>query len=181
LGIFSPAALYEVLAMRPHTVLLVGCAAANNDLAKVESLCREALRRSPEDALALEALADIYWKNRRLEEALPLALRTLDIEPNDFLALRIAAHAFFERGDNAAAYDYARRLSVAPPPPTETCEKIVRLLTPLSWIPRFRRLKHRAIARLNGKRASYTKWAQWARDYIANYESQSNMEQNVVQ
>jgi predicted Zn-dependent protease len=166
--------------MKPLILISVGCAAAKNDVQKVEALCRETLRHHPDDALALEALADIYWKNGKLEDALPIALRTLETEPNDFLALRIVAHAFFARGDSATAYDYARRLCLAPPPSTETYERIARLLTPLSWIPRLSRLKQRALVKLNSKRVSYQKWGQWARDYVANYESQSKPPQDAV-
>jgi tetratricopeptide (TPR) repeat protein len=163
--------------MKIHTMIFVGSAVARNDIPKVDSLCKGTLRRHPRDLFALEVLADIYWRNGKLEQAMPFALQTLESAPNDFRALRVVAHAYAARGDDDAAYRYAKRLCSADSPSLPPCKEIAWFLKPFSWIPRVRHVRHKAIAHLNKKQASCRKWAQWARDYVANYESQSKTAQ----
>ena len=153
--------------------MLMGRAVGRNEIDRIESLCKEALARDPHDYFALQMLADTFWRNGMYEKALPFALQTLEITPNDFCALRVVVHAYRERGDDQTAYPYAKRLCTATPHTLEPHEEVSSLLKPFSWIPRIRRLRQKAINEQELERNSRTEWAQWARDYVASYESQS--------
>ena len=111
------------------------------------------------------------------EKALPFALQTLEITPSDFCALRIAVHAYKDRGDDENAYPYAKRLCAATLHALDIHHEVSSLLRPVSWIPSIRRLRQKAIEEEEQEQSFRTEWAQWAHDYVAWYESQSTTEQ----
>ena len=159
--------------MKFHKMMLVSRAVGRNEIAKIESICQQALARDPCDCFALAVLADAYWRNGMYEKALPLGLRTLEITPHDFCALRVVVHAYRDQGDDEAAYPFAKRLCTATPQMLEPHEEVSSLLKPFSWIPKIRRLRQNAIKEQEVEENSRSEWTQWARDYVAWLESQS--------
>src|SRR5712691_6502794 len=96
--------------MKLRKMLALSRAVGRNEMENVETLCSEALATDQRDLMALMALADAYWRNQRREDALTVALQALEVEPNEFYALRIVAGVYAERGEHEPAYRYARRL-----------------------------------------------------------------------
>ena len=86
--------------MKLRKMLALSRAVGRNEVKKVEALCSEALAADPGDLMALMALADAYWRNQRREDALTLALQALEVQPNEFYALRIVAGVYAERGEH---------------------------------------------------------------------------------
>jgi len=156
--------------MKLRKMLLVYIAVERNAIDRIESLCQEALTQDPCDYFALETLADVYWRNEMHEKALPIALRTLEITPNDFCALRVAVHAYIDRGENDTAYLYAKRLCTAVPYMSSPCEELPGLLKLFSWIPVIRRICQDAIKEQEARENSRCKWTQWAQDFVASFE-----------
>jgi hypothetical protein len=157
-------------------MMLLARAVGRNEIDRIECLCQEALALDPHDQFALGVLADAYWRNGMHEKGLPFALRTLETTPDDFCALRQVVHAYRDRGDDEAAYPYAKRLCAAVPHTLEPHEEVSSRLKPWSWIPSIRRLRQRAIEEQKAEQSSRTDWTQWAHDYVAWFESQSSTE-----
>ena len=153
--------------MKVHKFAALSLAVGRNEVSEIEAICNEALATNSGDFMALLMLADTYWRNQRQNDALPFALRALEVEPNDFAALRIAAGVYAERGEQAQAYSYAKRLICAEIPHSPPTKTISRLLAPFAWLPKVRRLS----ARVNREDSSTSDWLQWANEYVSAYES----------
>ena len=177
LAVFADAAESNVAIMKIYKMMHVCRAVGRNEIDKIDSLCKAGLEHDPHDLFALGVLADVYWRNGQHEQALSFALRTLEIIPNDFNAVRVAVHAYRDRGDDVAAYPYAKRLCTAVPYTLEPYKEVTRLLKPFSWIPSIRRLRQKAFEKQKIEQTSRTDWVQWAQDYVAWYESQPTTEQ----
>jgi len=139
----------------------------------VETLCDEALATDQRDLMALMALADTYWRNQRREDALTVALQALEVEPDEFYALRIVAGVYAERGEHEPAYRYARRLLDADTPHLTPARTVSRILAALAWLPVVRRLKELVGRDERETESSYSEWLQWANGYVRWYESRS--------
>ena len=163
--------------MKIHKMMQLGRSVGHNEIDRVESLCKEALEVDPLDLFALGVLADTHWRNGHYELALFFALRVLEITPNDFNALRIAAYVYRERSEDETAYQYAKRLCATDTPALPPYKEVFSLLKPFAWIPRIRRLRQKAIDDQIVEQTSCTDWIQWAQDYVAWYESQLTTEQ----
>ena len=160
--------------MKLRKMLALSRAVGRNDIENVETLCSEALAADQRDLTALMALADAYWRNQRREDALTVALQALEVEPNEFHALRIVAGVCAERGEHEPAYRYARRLLDADRPPHLTPARTVsRVLAALAWLPVVRRLKELVGRDERKTESSYSEWLQWANGYVRWYESRS--------
>lgn len=152
-------------------MMSLGLAVGRNDIARIEALCTEALAVDERDGMALMVLADTYWRNRQPEKALPPALRALEVDPADFYALRIVAGIYADRGDHATAHAFAKRLLTANPPILPPAKAVSRILGPFTWLGKARRLKERVERDEVQSKTSYTDWVQWAKEYVAWYES----------
>jgi hypothetical protein len=152
-------------------MMSLGLAVGRNDIARIEALCTEALRADDRDGMALMILADTYWRNRQPDKALPPALRTLGIDPADFYALRIVAGVYADRGEHALAHTFAKRLITADPPAGPPTKAVARILRPFTWLAKARRLKERVERDEVQSKTSYTDWLQWAKEYVAWYEN----------
>lgn len=157
--------------MKMRKMMSLGLAVGRNDIGRIEQLCTEALQLDERDGMALMVLADTYWRNRQPQNALPPALRALEIDPNDFYALRIIAGIYAERGDHALAHTYAKRLLAAEPPAPLSTGAVSRFLRPFTWLEKARRLRARVERDEVESRTSYTDWMQWAKEYVSWYES----------
>jgi len=146
-------------------------AVGRNEMEKVKTICTEALAVNQRDLMALMVLADTYWRNQRREDALAIALKTLEVEPNEFYALRIVAGVYAERGEYDPAYSYAKRLLGADTPHFPPTKTVSRMLAPLAWLPAIRRLKERVGHDEQETKSSYSEWLQWANGYVRWYES----------
>ena len=116
-------------------------------------------------------LADTYWRNERPENALTHALIALEVNQNEFYALRIVADIYATRGERELAYRYAKRLLNVNPltfPPTKA---VSRILTPFAWLAKVRRLNERVTRDELEMKTSYSEWVQWASDYVSWYEA----------
>ena len=147
----------------------LGRAVGRNEIRRVETLCNEALAADERDLMALMALADAYWRNQRREDALTLALQALEVEPNQYYALRIVAGVYAERGEHEPAYRYARRLLDASKP--LGVRSVSRILAALAWLPVVRRLKELVDRDERETESSYSEWLHWANGYVRWYES----------
>jgi tetratricopeptide (TPR) repeat protein len=152
-------------------MMSLGLAIGRNDIKRIEQLCTEALRVDEGDGMALMVLADTYWRNQQPQDALPPALRALEIDSNDFHALRIVAGIYAERGEHARAHTYAKRLVAAEPPVFPPAREVSRILRPFTWLGKVRRLKARVERDEVESRTSYTDWVEWAKEYVAWYEN----------
>ena len=123
--------------------------------------------------MALMALADAYWRNQRREDALTLALQALEVQPNEFYALRIVAGVYAERGEHEPAYRYARRLLDADTTHLPPARTVSRIPAVLAWLPVVRRLKELVDHDERETKSSYAEWLQWANGYVRWYESLS--------
>jgi tetratricopeptide (TPR) repeat protein len=155
--------------------LLVG----RNDVDAITLLCNNALAADANDLFALMTLADTYWRNENPNDALIYALKVLALEPNEFHFVAIAATILAERGDDAQAYEYARRLSKLKPVQTQPVRALERLLLPIKWIPKVARLLTRT--RISEERFNMTNEAQrqWAAEYIAWFEAGATPQENA--
>lgn len=157
--------------MKVHKFAALSLAVGRNEVSEIEAICNEALATNPGDFMALLMLADTYWRNQRQKDSLPFALRAIEVEPNDFHALRIAAGVYAERADRAQAYSYAKRLICAESPQLPPTKTISRLLAPFTWLPKVRRLSARASRDEQETKSSNSEWLQWANEYVSAYES----------
>src|SRR5438034_2461351 len=157
--------------MKLRKMLALSRALERNEIENVETLCSEALATDQRDLMALMALADAYWRNLRREDALTVALQALEVEPDQFYALRIVAGVYAERGEHEPAYRYARRLLNASKP--LGVRSVSRILAALAWLPVVRRLKELVRHDERETENSYSKGLQWANGYVRWYESRS--------
>src|SRR5260221_13263163 len=146
--------------MKLRKMLALSRAVGRNEVKKVEALCSEALAADPGDLMALMALADAYWRNQRREDALTLALQALEVQPNEFYALRIVAGVYAERGEHEPAYRYARRLLDASKP--LGVRSVSRILAAFAWLPVVRRLKELVRHDERETESSYSEGLHWA-------------------
>jgi hypothetical protein len=63
-------------------------AVGRNDVNRIEAICVGILKDDPCDQVTLITLADMYWRNELPEKALPYVLKSLELEPHNFYALR---------------------------------------------------------------------------------------------
>ncbi|TMH41909.1 MAG: hypothetical protein E6H49_04780 [Betaproteobacteria bacterium] len=159
--------------MKLRKMFALSRAVARNEIEKVEALCSEALAADQRDLMALMALADAYWRNQRREDALTVALQALEIESDEFYALRIVAGVYAERGEHEPAYRYARRLLDADRPHLTPARTVSRILAALAWLPAVRRLKELVGREEREIESSYSEWMQWANGYVRWYESRN--------
>ncbi|SRR6266849_3824503 len=159
--------------MKLRKMFALSRAVGRNEIGNVETLCSEALATDQRDLMALMALADTYWRNQRREDALTVALQALEVEPNEFYALRIVAGVYAERGEHVPAYRYARRLLDADRPHLTPARTVSRILAALAWLPVVRRLKELVGRDERETESSYSEWLQWANGYVRWYESHS--------
>ena len=159
--------------MKLRKMLALSRAVGRNDIGSVETLCDEALAADQRDLMALMALADAYWRNQRREDALTVALQALEIEPDEFYALRIVAGVYAERGEHEPAYRYARRLLDADRPHFTPARTVSRILAALAWLPVVRRLKELVRRDERETESPYSEWLHWANGYVRWYESRS--------
>jgi tetratricopeptide (TPR) repeat protein len=159
--------------MKLRKMFALSRAVGRNELEKVEALCSDALAADERDLMALMALADAYWRNQRREDALTFALKALEVEPDQFYALRIVAGVYAERGEHEPAYRYARRLLDAGKPHLTRARNVSRILAALAWLPVVRRLKELVRRDERETESSYSKGLQWANGYVRWYESHS--------
>jgi len=157
--------------MKLRKMLALSRAVGRNDIENVETVCSEALAADRRDLMALMALADAYWRNQRREDALRVALQALEVEPDQFYALRIVAGVYAERGEHEPAYRYARRLLDASKP--LGVRSVSRILAALAWLPVVRRLKELVDRDERETESSYSEWLHWANGYVRWYESRS--------
>jgi tetratricopeptide (TPR) repeat protein len=156
-----------------RNMLQVSRAVGRGDDSRVEMLCNSALARDADDTFALSVLANIYWRSEKYEQALPFALRVLDITPNDFEALRIVVHVYAARGDNAFTYRYAKCLCAAKPLISPPVRGLTTLLSPFAWMPKVRAVRARLASGMKREGSNSENWIAWARAYVLWYESQS--------
>ncbi|MDH5669393.1 MAG: hypothetical protein OEY86_15420 [Nitrospira sp.] len=152
-------------------IMALGQAVGRNDIGRIEVICWEALESNPHDEVALIILADTYWRNQQPEKALPLVQHALEVDANNFHALRIAAVVYADLGEHATAHKHAKRLAtISPPifPPTKTAS---RVLAPFKWLGMVRRLEELIQHDEKDARSSYTEWVQWSKEYVSWYES----------
>ena len=159
--------------MNVRKMMALAPAVGRNDVGRIEAICSEALGSNPGDEMALMILADTYWRNNQPEKALPHVLKALELEPDDFHALRIAAGIYAARGEHATAYQHAKRLATAISPIFPPARTASRVLAPFRWLAKARRLDERIQQDNKDARASYTEWVQWSREYVSWYESRS--------
>lgn len=156
-----------------RNVWQVSRAVGRGDDSRVETLCSDALARDADDTFALGVLADMYWRNEKHEQALPFAMRTLDITPNDFDALRIATQAYFQRGDNHSTYRHAKCLCAEKPSVVPPNLGLADFLGPFVWIPKVRAARAGAVESMREAESHRADWVEWAKEYVLWYESQS--------
>lgn len=161
--------------MKLRKMFALSRAVGRNEIGKVETLCSEALTTDRRDLMALMALADAYWRNQRREDALTVALQALEVEPDEFYALRIVAGVYAERGEHEPAYRYARRLLDGGKPHFTRASTVSRVLAALAWLPVVRRLKELVDRDERETESSYSEWLQWANGYVRWYESRSQL------
>ena len=155
--------------MKLRKMFALSRAVGRNEIENVETLCSEALAADQRDLMALMMLAEAYWRNQRREDALTVALQALEVEPDQFYALRIVAGVYAERGEHEPAYRYARRLLDASKPPG--VRNISRILAALAWLPAVRRLKELVDHDERETESSYSEWLHWANGYVRWYET----------
>lgn len=154
-------------------MLQVSRAVGRGDDNKVEKLCSSALVRDADDTFVLGVLANMYWRSEKVEQALPFALRVLNITPNDFDALRIATQAYFKRSDYPLAYRYAKFLCAAKPSVSIPNVDMNAVLRPFVWIPKVRAARASFAEHTRDEESHRADWAAWARGYVLWYESES--------
>lgn len=153
--------------MKFRDMMHIARAVGSGDTSRIEAICKPAIERNPKDFFALMALSDAYWRDENYEEALPFALRALEIESEYFHALRVAAYSYDHREDHERAYSYAKRLLSANRPAPPQAKLASRLLYPITWIPSVRRMKRR----IEREDTSALQTLDWAKDYVVWYES----------
>jgi len=104
---------------------------------------------------------------------LTVALQALEVEPNEFYALRIVAGVYAERGEHEPAYRYARRLLDSDKPHFTPARAVSRFLAALAWLPVVRRLKELVRRGERETESSYSAGLHWANGYVRWYESRS--------
>jgi tetratricopeptide (TPR) repeat protein len=156
-----------------RNMLQVSRAVGRGEDSRVETLCNSALALDADDTFALSVLANMYWRSEKYEQALPFALRVLDITPNDFEALRIVAHAYAARGDNEFTYRYAKSLCGAKPLISPPVRGLTVLLSPFAWVPKVRAVRGRLASGMKREDNHNEDWIAWAKEYVLWYESHS--------
>jgi tetratricopeptide (TPR) repeat protein len=154
-------------------MLQVSRAVGRGGDSRVEALCNGALARDANDFFALSMLANIYWRSEKYEQALQFALRVLDTTPNDFDALRIAAHAYLKKGNTSLTYFHAKCLCVAKPSVSSSSLGSSNILRPLIWIPKVRAAHATLAEGARDAESQRADWVEWAKAYVLWYESQS--------
>ncbi|WP_242107480.1 type IV pilus biogenesis/stability protein PilW [Luteimonas aquatica] len=86
------------------------CSLRAGQAGRAEQILRAALELAPENAVALEAMADVQYRNARYMEARAFSERRLAAAPASDDALRLASLIENKLGDKAAADRYAQRL-----------------------------------------------------------------------
>jgi len=157
--------------MKLRKMFALSRAVERNEIDNVEALCSEALAADQRDLMALMVLAEAYWRSQRRGDALTVSLQALEVEPDQFYALRIVAGVYAERGEHEPAYRYARRLLDASKP--LGVRSVSRILAALAWLPVVRRLKELVRHDELETESSYSKGLQWANEYVRWYESRS--------
>jgi len=155
--------------MKLRKMFALSRAVGRNEIENVETLCSEALAADQRDLMALMMLAEAYWRNQRREDALTVALQALEVEPDQFYALRIVAGVYAERGEHEPAYRYARRLLDASKP--LGVGSVSRILAAFAWLPVVRRLKELVRHDERETESSYSEGLHWANGYVRWYES----------
>ncbi len=154
-------------------MLQVSRAVGRGDDGRVETLCNNALVRNAGDTFALGMLANMYWRSEKYEQALPFALRILEITPNDFDALRIATQAYFKRSDYQLAYHYAKCLLAAKPSVSTPNLDMAAVLRPFIWIPKVRAARASFAENMSEEESHRADWTEWAKGYVLWCESES--------
>jgi len=158
--------------MKFQEMMVVSKAVADNRIDEVERLCQQALAADARDRVALGALAHIYAQNNQHDKALPLAVRVLEVVPDDFDGLRIAAYACQVRGDGEGAYQYALRLTrVGLAGPEKTLRRCALILKWFSWVPGVKALMEQTMRGQKAMQAAREKWVRWAQSYVAAVDS----------
>jgi len=154
--------------MKFREMAVISQAVGRKDFAAVQRLCQEALLREPGDWFALGMLAQSYANAKQYDKAMPLAVRMLEIRPDDFMALQIAAFAARERADRSETYHYAQKLAGLDLAAIEKTEgRAIRLFKWLSWIPLFRNAYRNHTSQQAQQKASRAQWVRWAREYVS--------------
>jgi hypothetical protein len=154
--------------MKFREMAVISQAVGRKDFAAVQRLCQEALLREPGDWFALGMLAQSYANAKQYDKAMPLAVRMLEIRPDDFMALQIAAFAARERADRTETYRYAQKLAGLDLAAIEKNEgRSLRLFKWLSWIPLFRNAYRNHTSQQAQQKASRVQWVRWAREYVS--------------
>jgi tetratricopeptide (TPR) repeat protein len=159
----------------PKLAIRVG----RNDVDAIKLLCHNALAADANDLMALMTLADTYWRHEIPNDALIYALKVLALAPNEFHFVAIAATILAERGDDAQAYEYARRLSKLNPMRTQPVRALERLLLPFKWIPKIERFLARTRASEARFNTNNEAQQQWAVEYIAWFEACAASQQSA--
>ncbi|GAB2878338.1 hypothetical protein GCM10027046_02930 [Uliginosibacterium flavum] len=160
--------------MNIFKVLQVGIANRHNRVDRIDVLCNSVLKNNPRDVFSLWILADVYWRNGKFEQALPYAIRTLEVEPHDFEAIRIAAQTYYERGDHEVTYQYAKSLCSAPDPYI-AAKAVSKYLKYFDWVNKIRCLRKNAVKERRRKQLSCRRWRHWAQAYVEQHEAQSSL------
>src|SRR2546427_11401017 len=119
--------------MKLRKMFALSRAVGRNEIENVETLCSEALATDQRDLMALMALADAYWRNQRREDALTVALQALEVEPDEFYALRIVAGVLAEGGGHGPLYRFSQRLLDAKESRFIRVKSVSRVLVALYW------------------------------------------------
>jgi tetratricopeptide (TPR) repeat protein len=155
-----------------RNMLQVSRAVGRGDDSRVETLCNSALARDADDTFALGVLTNMLWRSEKYEQALPFALRILEISPNDFGALRIATQTYLRQSDYQLAYHYAKCLCAAKPSVSAHNLDMVAVLRPFVWIPKVRAVRASFAEGASEAESHSADWIAWAREYVLWYESQ---------
>lgn len=86
------------------------CALQAGQVARAESMLRQAIALDPQNRVALSAMAELEFKAGRMMSARAFSQRRLAAAPADAAALQLASQIEYKLGDRTAAEEYVRRL-----------------------------------------------------------------------
>jgi len=132
----------------------------------------QAVSEQPYSPLMLMLAADLHWRRRDWNKAIPLAKRVLEQKPRHFHALAILANSYGHLAQWSDAYPYAQKLLQAKPPTWAGAKLLYAFMgfTKL-FTTKGRETYRRTLRRCDEEARCDQDHLRFARDLIARYES----------
>ena len=128
----------------------------------------ESIANDASTTLMLMLSADLRWRRKEWQAAIDAALRVLEKRPKDFHALSVVVTSYGHLQQFDAAYPYARRLTLAAPPPWKAVKALITLLTAFKLVTAKGRASYRrAMLRCDQEAQADHDGLVWAEELIS--------------